>query len=149
MEIILKKDVTNLGYANDTIIVKNGYARNYLIPQGYAVLATPSNKKIVAENVKQRAFKAVKIKAEAEEIAKTIEAVSIRIGAKAAQNGKIYGSVNALQLAEALKEQFNIEVDRKKIVIDGESVKETGEYVAKILLNKEVSANIKFEVYAE
>ena len=104
MEIILKKDVTNLGYANDTIIVKNGYARNYLIPQGYAVLATPSNKKIVAENVKQRVHKAEKIKAEAEDIAKTIEAVSVRIGAKAAQNGKIYGSVNALQIAEALKE---------------------------------------------
>lgn len=149
MEIILKKDVTNLGYANDIIIVKNGYARNYLIPQGYAILATPSNKKIVAENVKQRAFKAIKIKAEAEEIAKSIEAVSIRIGAKAAQNGKIYGSVNALQIAEALKEQCNIEVDRKKIIIDGESVKETGEYIAKINLNKEVSANIKFEVYAE
>jgi len=149
MEIILKKDVTNLGYANDTIIVKNGYARNYLIPQGYAVLATPSNKKIVAENIKQRAFKADKIKAEAEDIAKTIEAVSIRIGAKAAQNGKIYGSVNALQLAEALKEQFHIEVDRKKIIIDGESVKETGEYIAKYILNKEVSASIKFEVYAE
>ena len=149
MEIILKKDVTNLGYANDTIIVKNGYARNYLIPQGYAILATASNKKIVAENVKQRAFKAIKIKAEAEDIAKSIEAVSIRIGAKAAQNGKIYGSVNALQLAEALKEQFNIEVDRKKIVVDGESVKEIGEYIAKINLNKEVSASIKFEVYAE
>lgn len=149
MEIILKKDVTNLGYANDTIIVKNGYARNYLIPQGYAILATPSNKKIVAENVKQRAFKAIKIKAEAEDVAKSIEAVSIRIGAKAAQNGKIYGSVNALQLAEALKEQFNIEVDRKKIIVDGESVKEIGEYTAKINLNKEVSASIKFEVYAE
>lgn len=149
MEIILKKDVTNLGYANDTIIVKNGYARNYLIPQGYAILATPSNKKIVAENVKQRAFKAIKIKAEAEDVAKSIEAVSIRIGAKAAQNGKIYGSVNALQLAEALKDQFNIEVDRKKIIVDGESVKEIGEYVAKINLNKEVSASIKFEVYAE
>lgn len=149
MEIILKKDVTNLGYANDTIIVKNGYARNYLIPQGYAILATPSNKKIVAENVKQRAFKAIKIKAEAEDVAKSIEAVSIRIGAKAAQNGKIYGSVNALQLAEALKEQFNIEVDRKKIIVDGESVKEIGEYIAKINLNKEVSASIKFEVYAE
>ena len=149
MEIILKKDVTNLGYANDTIIVKNGYGRNYLIPQGYAILATPSNKKIVAENVKQRAFKAIKIKAEAEDVAKSIEAVSIRIGAKAAQNGKIYGSVNALQLAEALKEQFNIEVDRKKIIVDGESVKEIGEYTAKINLNKEVSASIKFEVYAE
>lgn len=149
MEIILKKDVTNLGYANDTIIVKNGYGRNYLIPQGYAILATPSNKKIVAENVKQRAFKAIKIKAEAEDVAKSIEAVSIRIGAKAAQNGKIYGSVNALQLAEALKEQFDIEVDRKKIIVDGESVKEIGEYTAKINLSKEVSASIKFEVYAE
>lgn len=149
MEIILKKDVTNLGYANDTIIVKNGYARNYLIPQGYAVLATPSNKKIVAENIKQRVHKAEKIKAESEDVAKTIEAVSLRIGAKAAQNGKIYGSVNALQIAEALKEQFNIEVDRKKIIIDGESVKETGEYVAKYILSKEVSASIKFEVYAE
>ncbi len=149
MEIILKKDVTKLGYANDIVTVTNGYARNYLIPQGYAVLATATNKKIVAENVKQRAFKAAKIKAEAEDIAKSIEAVSVRIGAKAAQNGKIYGSVNALQIAEALKEQANIEVDRKKIIIDGESVKEVGEYVAKINLGKEVSASIKFEVYAE
>ena len=149
MEIILKKDVTKLGYANDIVTVANGYARNYLIPQGYAVLATATNKKIVAENVKQRAFKAEKLKAEAEDIAKSIEAVSVRIGAKAAQNGKIYGSVNALQIAEALKEQANIEVDRKKIIIDGESVKEIGEYVAKINLSKEVSANIKFEVYAE
>ena len=149
MEIILKKDVTKLGYANDIVTVSNGYARNYLIPQGYAVLATATNKKIVAENVKQRAFKAAKLKTEAEDIAKSIEAVSVRIGAKAAQNGKIYGSVNALQIAEALKEQANIEVDRKKIIIDGESVKEVGEYVAKINLGKEVSANIKFEVYAE
>jgi large subunit ribosomal protein L9 len=149
MEIILKKDVTKLGYANDIVTVTNGYARNYLIPQGYAVLATATNKKIVAENVKQRAFKAAKLKTEAEDIAKSIEAVSVRIGAKAAQNGKIYGSVNALQIAEALKEQANIEVDRKKIIIDGESVKEVGEYVAKINLGKEVSANIKFEVYAE
>jgi large subunit ribosomal protein L9 len=149
MEIILKKDVTKLGYTNDIVTVANGYARNYLIPQGYAVLATATNKKIVAENVKQRAFKAAKLKTEAEDIAKSIEAVSVRIGAKAAQNGKIYGSVNALQIAEALKEQANIEVDRKKIIIDGESVKEVGEYVAKINLGKEVSANIKFEVYAE
>ena len=149
MEIILKKDVTKLGYANDIVTVTNGYARNYLIPQGYAVLATATNKKIVAENVKQRAFKAAKLKTEAEDIAKSIEAVSVRIGAKAAQNGKIYGSVNALQIAEALKEQANIEVDRKKIIIDGESVKEVGEYVAKINLGKEVSASIKVEVYAE
>jgi large subunit ribosomal protein L9 len=149
MEIILKKDVTKLGYTNDIVTVANGYARNYLIPQGFAVLATATNKKIVAENVKQRAFKAAKLKTEAEDIAKSIEAVSVRIGAKAAQNGKIYGSVNALQIAEALKEQANIEVDRKKIIIDGESVKELGEYVAKINLGKDVSANIKFEVYAE
>lgn len=149
MEIILKKDVTNLGYANDVVVVKNGYARNYLIPQGYAVLATPSNKKIVAETIKQRVHKAEKLKAEAEDIARTIEAVSVRIGAKAAQNGKIYGSVNALQIAEALKDQHSIEVDRKKIIIDGESVKETGEYVAKYILSKEVSASIKFEVFAE
>ncbi|MDP4291018.1 MAG: 50S ribosomal protein L9 [Bacteroidota bacterium] len=149
MEIILTKDVTNLGYANDILTVKNGYARNYLIPQGYAILATPSNKKMVAETVKQRAFKAQKIKAEAEDLAKAIEAVSVRIGAKAAQNGKIYGSVNSLQIAEALKEQHDIEVDRKKIYIDGESVKETGEYVAKVNLAKDVTANIKFEVYAE
>ena len=149
MEIILKKDVTKLGYANDIVTVTNGYGRKYLIPQGYAVLATATNKKIVAENVKQRSFKAAKLKTEAEDIAKSIEAVSVRIGAKAAQNGKIYGSVNALQIAEALKEQANIEVDRKKIIIDGDSVKEVGEYIAKINLGKEVSASIKFEVYAE
>jgi large subunit ribosomal protein L9 len=149
MEIILKQDINNLGYKDDQVKVKNGYARNYLIPQGFAVMASETNKKIHAENLKQRAFKLEKIRNEAETFAKSLENVVVKIGAKAGASGKIYGSVNSIQIAEALKEQFNIEVDRKKVVIIGESVKELGTYKAKINLHKEIKAEISFEVFAE
>lgn len=149
MEVILKQDVANLGYKDDQVKVKNGYARNYLIPEGFAVMATETNKKIHAENLKQRAFKLEKIKGEAETMAKALENVVVKIGAKAGTSGKIYGSVNSIQIAEALKEQYNYEIDRKKITIDGESVKELGTYKAKINLHKEIKAEISFEVFAE
>jgi large subunit ribosomal protein L9 len=149
MEIILKRDIPNLGYISDLVTVKDGYARNFLIPQGYAVMASSSNKKINAENLKQKSFKEDKVKIEATTLAKALESITVRIGAKAAESGKIYGSVNALQIAEAIKEQFNYDVDRKKIHVDGESIKELGEYKAKIILHKEIQATINFEVFAE
>jgi large subunit ribosomal protein L9 len=149
MEIILKRDIPNLGYISDLVTVKDGYARNYLIPQGFAVMASTSNKKINAENLKQKSFKEDKVKIEATTLAKALESITVRIGAKAAESGKIYGSVNALQIAEAIKEQFNYDVDRKKIHVDGESIKELGEYKAKIILHKEIQATINFEVFAE
>ncbi len=149
MEIILKQDIPGLGYTNDLIVVKNGYARNYLIPQGMAIMATESNKKVRAEDLKQKAFKEEKIKKEAETLAKAIEGITVKIGAKAGTSGKIFGSVNALQLSEAIKAQFKFDIDRKKISLDGDSVKEVGAYKAKINLHKEVGVEIDFEVVAE
>jgi large subunit ribosomal protein L9 len=149
MEIILKKDVTNLGYAHDLVTVKDGYGRNYLIPQGYAILATESNKKMNAETLRQKSYKEQKSKTEAEKLLKSLENLSVKIGAKAGATGKIYGSVNAIQIAEAIKEQFNVDIDRKKIHLDGESIKELGSYKATIRLHKEVQATISFEVIAE
>jgi len=149
MEVILKQDLANLGFANDIVSVKNGYANNYLIPQGLAVQATESNRKILAENLRQRAFKEDKIRQDAQLIANQLEGVNLRIGAKASTTGKIFGSVNNIQIAEALKEQKGIEIDRRKIAIDGEAVKEIGSYKAKINLHKEVRVLIDFEVVAE
>jgi large subunit ribosomal protein L9 len=148
MEIILKQDVPGLGYTNDLIVVKNGFARNYLIPQGIAVNATDSNKKVRAEDLKQKAFKEEKIKKEAEVLAKAIDGITVKIGAKAGTSGKIFGSVNTLQLAEAIKVQFKYDIDRKKIEIK-DAVKEVGTYIAKVNLHKEVKVEINFEVIAE
>ena len=149
MEVILIQDVTNLGYKDDIVKVRNGYGRNYLVPEGFAIMASESNRKIHAENMKQRAFKLEKIKTEAEKLAKGIENVTVKIGAKAGANGKIFGSVNAIQIAEALKEQFSFEIDRKKITIEGEHIKELGTYKAKINLHKDVKVEINLEVIAE
>jgi large subunit ribosomal protein L9 len=149
MEVILKQDVPKLGYKNDLITVKPGYARNYLIPKGLAVAATETNKKVLAEVVKQKAHKEEKILKEAQTLAKALESFTIKIAAKAGTSGKIFGSVNDVQIANAIKEQRNFEIDRKHIYVDGESIKELGEYTAKIKLHKEVSVDLKFEVYAE
>jgi len=149
MEVILKQDVPNLGYANELVDVKPGYARNFLIPQGMAILATMTNKKILAENKKQQTHKAEKIQNEAADLAKKLENIVVKIGAKAAESGKIFGSVNAIQIAHALKEQFNFDIDRKKIHLDKDHVKELGAYKAKINLHKEVVIEISFEVFAE
>jgi len=148
MEIILKQDISNLGFKDDTIEVKNGYGRNYLIPQGFAILATSSAKKIHAENLKQRAHKEEKIKEEANVIANKIAEFTFKVGAKASSKGKIFGSVNNIQLSEALAKE-GIEVDRKKIVVKSDAIKEVGEYTAIAKLHREVSAEIKFEVVAE
>jgi len=149
MEIILKKDVANLGYAHDVVNVKDGFARNFLIPQGFAVMASEPNKKINAEDLRQKSFKAQKAHKEAELVAQSLEKITVKIGAKAAETGKIYGSVNAIQIADALRDQFKIDIDRKKIHVDGESIKETGSYTASIRLHKDIQVNINFEVVAE
>ena len=147
MEIILKQDIHTLGYKNDIVTVKNGYGRNYLIPTGAAILATESAKKMHAENMRQSAHKQEKIKNEALEIAKKLEAVTITLGAKTSTTGKIFGSVNNIQIAEALTAQgFNI--DRKVIAIK-DTVKEVGKYTASVKLHKEVKVDITFEVVSE
>ncbi len=149
MEVILKQDVPNLGYENELLKVKPGFARNYLIPQGLAIPATGSNKKILAENLKQKAHKEEKVRTAAEDLSSSLKNITVKIGAKAAESGKIFGSVNALQIAQALKDQFNFEIDRKKIHVDGEHIKELGTYKAKVFLHKDVHIEITFEVFAE
>lgn len=147
MKIILKEDITNLGYKDEVVEVKNGYGRNYLIPQGKAIIASESALKVLAENQKQRAHKLAKIKADAEAAAAALEGVSLTIGAKTSSTGTIFGSVNNIQIAEAL-EKLGHNVDRKIISIK-ESVKEVGSYKATIKLHKEVSVEIAFEVVSE
>ena len=149
MEIILKQDIPNIGYTNDIVVVKDGYARNYLIPKGFAVVATPSAKKVMAENMRQKAHKAEKIKLDAANIGQALDGLQLRIAAKASTSGRIFGSVNSIQIAEALKAQHDIEIDRKKIFLDGDSVKDLGTYQARIRLHKEVEATITFEVFGE
>jgi large subunit ribosomal protein L9 len=149
MEIILKQDIPSLGFTNDVVTVKDGYGRNFLVPKGFAIVATPSAKKVLAENIKQKAHKAEKIKLDAASIAQALDGLSLRIAAKASTSGRIFGSVNSIQIAEAIKAQHDIEVDRKKIFLDGDSVKDLGTYQARIRLHKEVEALITFEVYAE
>jgi large subunit ribosomal protein L9 len=149
MKVILKQDIAKLGFANDILNVKNGYARNFLIPQGYAIQATPSTEKVLAENLKQKAHKEEKVRNDAQALCANIEAASLKIGAKVGNSGKIFGSVNAMQIANALMSQANIEIDRKKIIVDVEKIKEVGEYIATINLHRDVKASLKFEVIAE
>ena len=147
MKLILKEDIANLGYKDDGVEVKSGYGRNYLIPQGKAVIASESALKVLAENQRQRAHKLAKIKADAEAAAEALKDVELTIGAKASANGTIFGSVNNIQIAEAL-EKLGHNVDRKIIFIK-ETVKELGKYKATVKLHKEVSVEIPFEVVAE
>ncbi|MDD2243204.1 MAG: 50S ribosomal protein L9 [Dysgonamonadaceae bacterium] len=147
MEVILKEDVTNLGYKDEVINVKRGYARNYLIPQGKAVIATESSKKVLAENLRQRAHKIEQIKNDAQALADKMEGVTLTIGAKTSTTGTIFGSVTNIQIADALKEK-GFEVERKLITIK-DQVKEVGNYNAIVKLHKEVSVVIPFEVVAE
>lgn len=149
MEIILKQDMPSLGYKDDIVTVKDGYARNYLIPQGMAIPATATNRKVVEEVQRQRAFKEEKLRKEAEALAAALEKVKVRIPAKAATTGKIFGSVNNVQIAEAIKEQYNYDIDRKKIHLDGDSVKELGSYKATVNIFREIKAEIEFEVFEE
>ncbi len=148
MEIILKQDIQNLGYKDDIIQVKDGYARNYLIPKGLAINATASAKKIHEEILRQRQHKEEKIKAEAQAIADKLKDVTLTIGAKASSKGKIFGSVNTIQISESLKEK-GFDIDRKVISIKEELIKEVGKYTANIRLHKEVQIEVPFEIVAE
>jgi large subunit ribosomal protein L9 len=147
MDIILKTDIKGLGYKNDLVAVKPGYGRNYLIPQGFAVLATGSNRKILAENIKQAAHKAEKIKTEAENIAAKLSETTLQIKAKIGDSGKIFGKVTTLQISDALATQ-GFEIDRKKISI-GIPVDGAGEFSADIDLHREVKTKVKFIVSGE
>jgi large subunit ribosomal protein L9 len=147
MEVILKTDIKGLGYKNDTVTVKPGYGRNYLIPSGYAVLATGSNKRVLAENIKQAAHKAEKIKTEAENIAAKLTDLTLEIKAKIGESGKIFGKVTTLQISDALATK-GIDIDRKKISINV-PVATAGEFEAEVDLHREVKSNVKFVVVAE
>ena len=149
MEIILKQDVANLGHRDEIVKVKNGYAVNYLIPQGMAILATESAKKVLAENLRQRAHKEAKFRADAEELAAKLNELLLTISAKVGNNGKIFGSVNNIQIAEAIVAN-GIEVDRRNISINGfDNIKETGEYTATIRCYKDIKAEVKITVVAD
>ncbi|QQS51410.1 MAG: 50S ribosomal protein L9 [Bacteroidota bacterium] len=148
MEIILKQDMGNLGYKDDIVTVKDGYARNYLIPKGFAVNATESAKKQHTEILKQRSHKEQKVREEALELAKKLEGVSLTLGAKTSSKGKIFGSVNTIQIAESLSEK-GFDIDRRHISIKEELIKEVGSYTATIRLHKEVKVEIAFEIVAE
>jgi large subunit ribosomal protein L9 len=148
MEVILKQDMDNLGYADEIVKVRPGYARNFLIPNGLAIIASETNRKVLTETQKQRSHKAQKIKGDAESVAKQLESLTLKIGAKVGESGKIYGSVNALQIADALA-KHDVIVDRKKIHLDTEHIKALGTYTATVNLHKDVKAKVNFEVIAE
>lgn len=147
MEVILKTDIAGLGYKNDVVTVKSGYGRNYLIPQGFAVMATASNRKVQAENVKQAAHKAEKIKTAAEEIARNIGETVLDIPAKVGETGRIFGRVTTTQVADALRNR-GFDIDRKKITLDSE-VKSLGQYTATLDLHKEVKHKVQINIVGE
>jgi large subunit ribosomal protein L9 len=145
MEILLTKNFESLGEKNDIVTVKNGYARNYLIPNGIAILATESVKKMQAETLKQRAHKETKLKEEAEKIAKSIQKATVNVAAKVGENGKIFGSVSSIQLVDTLK-SLGFDIDRKNVKLSNNNIKSIGKYTANIKLHKEVEVTIDFEV---
>ena len=147
MEVILKEDIKGLGYKNDLVSVKPGYGRNFLIPRGYAIIASGSNKKVMAENVKQASHKADKLKQDAQAIADGIGGMVLEIPAKVGESGRIFGAVTTLQISDALKEK-GFDVDRKQISFNSE-VKSVGDYVAELDLHREVKHEVNFKVVAE
>ena len=149
MEIILKQDVANLGHKDDIVTVKNGYAANYLIPQGFAIMATPSAKKVHAENLRQRAHKEAKIREEATALAAKLEGLTVKVTTKVSSTGKIFGSVNNIQVAEALA-ALGHEIDRRNItIVDADKVQEVGTFAAVVKCYKDIKANINVEVVGE
>ena len=148
MDIILKQDVDLLGSKYDVVTVKDGYARNFLIPQGLAVVATKSNVKVNDEVIRQQAHKAAKAKEAADAIASKLEGLSLKLGAKAGESGKIFGSVNSIQLADAIQ-GAGYDIERKQIHLADDTIKELGSYEATVKLHKEVTVTVKFEVVAE
>lgn len=149
MEIILLQDVTNLGYKDDIVKVKNGYANNYLLPQGLAIIATPSNRKQHEETMRQRARKEENLRKQAETQQAAVNEKTVRIIAKVGENGHLFGSITSDQIAEALKEQHNYDVDRKKIVVDGAKLKEVGTFPVVINIYRDIKATVNVEVVAE
>ena len=148
MELILKQDVENLGFKDDIVTVKNGYGRNFLIPQGQAIMATASAKKVLAETLKQRAFKEKKIVEEATKVADALKALEITIASKVGSGDKLFGSVNNMDLADALQKEGHT-IERKYINVIGGTVKRTGKYDAVIRLHRDVTVDLPFEVIAE
>ena len=148
MEVILKTNIEKLGAKDEVVKVRPGYARNYLIPRGYAVTATESARKVLSENLKQRAHKETKILADAQALAEKLNGLELKIGTKASDTGKIFGSVNTIQIPEALGKAGHA-IDRKSISLSDDNIKTLGSYEARIKLHKEVSATVKFEVVAE
>ena len=149
MEIILKQDVINLGYKDDIVTVKNGYANNYLLPKGMAIIATPANKKMHEETLRQRAFKEEKIRKDAETLKSALDGKNVRLATKVGENGQLFGAVNNIQIADALKAQYNYDVDRKKIVVDGSKIKEVGTYNAVVNIYRDIKATLNVEVVSE
>ena len=147
MEIILKQDVANLGYKDDIVKVKNGYANNYLLPQGMAIIATPVNKKIHAENLRQRAHKEEAIRKQAETQQAALNGKTVKFIVKVGENGQLFGGISNIMVAEALKEQHNYDVDRKNIVV--EPIKTVGTYTAKVNVYRDIKAELNLEVVAE
>ncbi|WP_242131764.1 50S ribosomal protein L9 [Aestuariivivens marinum] len=148
MELILKQDVENLGFKDDVVTVKSGYGRNYLIPQGHAILATPSAKKVLAENLKQRAYKEKKIVDDANKTAEALKALEIKITSKVGAGDKLFGSVNNIDVANALEKEGH-EIDKKFINVIGGNVKRLGKYTAIVRLHREVTVELPFEVIAQ
>ena len=149
MEIILKQEVPNLGHKDDIVTVRNGYGANYLIPKGYATMATPSAKKVLAENVKQRAHKEAKLRQDATDLAARLDGKQFKLATKVSSTGKIFGSVNNIQIADVLA-AAGFDIDRRNITIVGEDhVKEVGEYDVVIKIYREIKANIKVEIVGE
>jgi len=149
MEVILKKDVNGVGYKNDLITVKDGFGRNYLIPKGLATIASDSSKKALTELKKQQAYKEDKVVKEAEAIAELLKDLELSIGVKAGTSGKIFGSVNSIMVANAIKEAKDLDIDRKTIYFDAEHIKEIGKYSATVKLYKEIKVDISLDVVAE
>lgn len=148
MEVILKQDIDKLGGKDELVTVRPGYARNYLIPKGMAIAATPSARKVHEENQRQRAHKLERVLNAAKELATKLEGLTLSIGAKAGENGKIFGSVNTVQISEALAKS-GFEVERKQILIQEDTIKELGDYEARIKLHKDVVPVVKFTVVGE
>lgn len=148
MELILKEDVEGLGFKDDIVTVKNGYGRNYLIPRGTAALATSSAKKVLAENLKQRAYKEKKIVDDANSLAEALKELEIKIAAKVGAGDKLFGSVNNLNLAEALEKEGH-SIDKKFIIISGGNIKRLGKYSAVVRLHRDVTLDLPFEIIAQ
>lgn len=145
MEIILKQDVKNLGYTDDIVKVRNGYGLNFLIPRGMAMIANETNRKVHAETVKQRAHKLDKIRQSADQLSSTIEGVTLQVGAKVGENGKLFGSVTSQQLVDKLK-TMGLNIDKKQILMPEEHIKKTGTYQAEVVLHRDIRAKLNFEV---